>query len=455
MCEYKNKVESRYKKGRISFILIAIYSGICSIAEIEVKYYFKETKKLNAESLDWYTSLLSKPYKIKSLLGLLIDNFKICDSSHKYYLYLCFLINGISWIIFIIFKNGEFIIPIISQILINLSLSFTIVIGTHLKFELCRMYDRFKYDENKKGEKNKELTSEYFIFSNLATLISYFLHYFLIEKLSNDFIFYMCGLFSLLILASGLIVKETKFKNKYNNEIICSSFNGEEKKEDEEKDENENNEINKEICCANFCLKYGLQFCHKFLLFRKELISLLILIFIMEILPSNLTTLFFYESNFLGFTQKDISLIVLFSKSFTVFINCIFKYEKNLGCVIFFVKVFMFLNYSLIFLLVTQKTQKYINNYFLIIIISCLNEGLYSLWQRSYNFLAIQNSYEFFQNFCCLFVCDITQIFARQIEYFLTSYFNVTNSNFENFGIIIFIEIILILIQLLYIYIYI
>lgn len=57
--------------------------------------------------------------------------------------------------------------------------------------------------------------SEHFIIKSIGTLIPSYLKGYLIEKYSNNIIFYISGLFSFLILASGIILDEDKItKNK-------------------------------------------------------------------------------------------------------------------------------------------------------------------------------------------------------------------------------------------------
>ena len=458
----KEKIKKRFNKNKISFILITIYSGICSIADLGVKYYFKD-KKLETDKLAQYTNILTLPYIIRPLIGILIDTIPIFGYKRKSYLYISFFTNIIFWFIFLYTKNGELIIPLISQIFVNLGLSFTTVIGMAIRVELCKMYDIYKFDDGEKRNIKNEINDIYFKYRNLSILISTLLQGFLMEKYSYNVIFYLCAFFSLFILISAFILKERKisvrgciFSNQ-SRETIYSSFN------DEDEEEN-----NKKLCCDEFCQKNSPIFCQKFhrnfwkivlpiidLLCNNNIIVLLILILILEILPSNSSTFFFYESNYLCLTQKEIGLIDFYSKVFTVIINYIYNFvfgKANFKCIIFFVKIFMFLNYSLVYMLVTQITQKYINDYYLIIITSCLREGLINLGQRPYSLLATYyspKSFEATTSTLCVGASDLGHYLANQIDIFLTQYYNVTNYNFENLGIIIFIENVFVLIQIL------
>ena len=200
---------SKLIRNKISCLLISFYSGICVISDIGVKYYFKDKKKVDTAMLSKLLLLFKIPYLLKPLYGLLLDFFPLCGYKKKYYLFLYFFVNIISWYIFIISKNESLYSSIICQLFINISLSFTTVIGSAIQVEISKMYDNSK---NSIGQRTSELMSTHFIVKSIGTLIPSYLKGFLIEKYTNNIIFYISGLISFFIFTSALILEEDRIK---------------------------------------------------------------------------------------------------------------------------------------------------------------------------------------------------------------------------------------------------
>ena len=449
MDEKEDVNEKKFIRNRISFFLISFYSGICVISDLGVKYYFKDKKKVETALLTKILLLFKLPYLIKPLYGLLIDFFPICGYKKKYYLFICFFINIISWYIFIISgnnNNNNLLTSIICQLLINISLSFTTVIGSAIQIEISKKY---KNSKNGISEKSSELMSQYFIIKSIGTLIPSFFKGFLIEKYSNDIIFYISGIISFFIFISGIILEEDKIikkktikKHHKNTKIILSHLI-----EEEEEQNNNNNHINKKNKIDQIID----------LIKDRNITVLLTIIFILESSPSSVSPLFYYETNILGLNPKDLGLIDFFSQISIILVIIIYKnvvHKFNFKLITFLVKISMFFIYSLIYLLIMRITQKYISDLYLVTFATSLNAGLHSLGQLPYSLLAIQFSpknLEATTYSLCIFSCYLGNIFSDYIDYGLAIYFNVTHYNFENLGILIFIENILNLIQLLYI----
>ena len=429
-------------RNKISFLLISFYSGLCVISDLGVKYYFKDQKKVDTTLLTKILSLFKIPYVIKPLYGLLIDFFPICGYKKKSYLFICFFINIISWYIFMC-SNNHLYIAIISQLLVNTSLSFTTVIGSAIQVEMSKMY------ENKKeGEKSSDLLSQYFITKSIGTLIPSIFKGFLIEKYTNDIIFYISGLISIFIFISGIILVEDKInpkkirlklKSNKNNQPLISNVI------EEEDNNNNNNNDNKLGQILN-------------LIKDKNVIVLLVIIFILESSPSSVSPLFYYETNVLGLNPKDLGLIDLVSQISIIVVIVIYNYyfrSFNFKLITFFVKISMFLIYCLICMLIMKKTQEFISDFYLVTFATSLHAGLKSLGQLPYSLLAIQFSplnLKATTYSLCIFSCYLGNLFADYIDYGLSIYFNVSHYNFENLGTLVFIENVLNVIQLLYIF---
>ena len=420
----EEKKNIKFIRNKISCLLISFYSGICVISDLGVKYYYKDIKKVDASLLSKILLLFKIPYAIKPFYGLILDFFPLCGYKKKYYLFICFLINISSWYIFIAISNkGNLIKTIICQLFVNISLSFTAVIGSAIQVEVSKMYENSK---NSIGERTSSLMSEYFIVRSIGTLIPSYLKGFLIEKYTNNIIFYISGLISFFIFLSGLILDDDKVKKeiKKQKKVKFSPLL------EEEENNNENNKTSQIIN----------------LLKDKNIFYLLFLVFILESSPSCVSPLFFYYTNMLGLNPKDLSLIDFFSQISIIIVNILYKFfcqKLNFKCITFFVRISLFCIFYLIYMLIMKITQQYISDLILVTFTSSLHEGLHILGQLPYYLLGIILSpleLEATTYSLCISSCYLGNMLADFIDSRLAIFFNVTHYNFKNLGILILIE---------------
>ena len=426
------KKKSKMTRNKISILLIGFYAGICVISDLAVKYYFKDKKKVETANLTRILIIFKIPYLIKPLYGLLLDFFPIFGYKKKSYLFICFLVNISSWYLFIISNDKNMYFSIICLLFIHISLSFTTVIGSAVQVDLSKMYEN---DKSNIGEKTSELMSEYFIIKSLGTLIPSYFKGFLIEKYTNDIIFYISALISVIILISDLLLVEEKLTKKTKEKKLSSSLL--EKKKKKNKDENKTEQI------LN-------------LIKNKNIIILLSLIFILESSPFCASPLFYYETNILNLNPKDLGYIDFLSQITIIIVIFIYKnlcFKYNFKAITFFVRICQFALFSLIYMLIIRNTQKYIDDYYLVTITITLHEGFNSLGKLPYSLLAILFSplnLEATTYSLCIFSSYLGNIFADYIDYFLATYFQISHYNFTNFGILVLVENILNLIPLFY-----
>ena len=426
------KKKSKMTRNKISILLIGFYAGICVISDLAVKYYFKDKKKVETANLTRILIIFKIPYLIKPLYGLLLDFFPIFGYKKKCYLFICFLVNISSWYLFIISNDKNMYFSIICLLFIHISLSFTTVIGSAVQVDLSKMYEN---DKSNIGEKTSELMSEYFIIKSLGTLIPSYFKGFLIEKYTNDIIFYISALISFIILISDLLLVEEKLTKKTKEKTLSSSLL--EKKKKKNKDENKTEQI------LN-------------LIKNKNIIILLSLIFILESSPFCASPLFYYETNILNLNPKDLGYIDFLSQITIIIVIFIYKnlcFKYNFKAITFFVRICQFALFSLIYMLIMRNTQKYIDDYYLVTITITLHEGFNSLGKLPYSLLAILFSplnLEATTYSLCIFSSYLGNIFADYIDYFLATYFQISHYNFTNFGILVLVENILNLIPLFY-----
>jgi hypothetical protein len=431
-----NKMKNaKMTRNKTSILLIGFYAGLCVISDLAVKYYFKDKKKVETANLTGILIIFKIPYLIKPIYGLLLDFFPIFGYKKKSYLFICFFINILSWCIFIISNEQNIYASIICLLFVNISLSFTTVIGSAIQVDLSKMYEN---EKSNIGEKTSQLMSEYFIIKSVGTLIPSYFKGFLIEKYTNDIIFYISALISLFIFLSGVIMLEEKIEDK-NGEKMSSSLI-------EEENENINNNIKNENKTEQILN----------LIKNKNIILLLSLIFILESTPFCESPLFYYETNILGLNPKHLSYIDFFSQISIIIVIYIYKklcFKYNFKAITFFVRICQFCLFLLIYMLIMRNTQKYIEDLYLVTFTVTMQRGFNSLGKLPYSLLAIQFSplnLEATTYSLCVFSSYLGNIFADYIDYFLSVYFKISHYNFNNLGILVLIENVLNLIPLFY-----
>ena len=435
--EYDAKKKSKMTRNKISILIIGFYAGLCVISDLAVKYYFKDKKKVETANLTRILIIFKIPYLIKPIYGLILDFIPICGYKKKSYLFICFLVNISSWYLFIISNEKNMLFSIICLLFVNISLSFTTVIGSAIQVDLSKMYEN---EKNNISEKTSQLMSEYFIIKSLGTLIPSYFKGFLIAKYSNDIIFYISGIISFLILISDLILVEEKNIEKNEERVSSSSLLDNEEKE---KEKNNNKKENTTQQILN-------------LIKNKNIIILLSLIFILESSPFCMSPLFYYETNFLNLNPQDLGNIDFLTQISIIVVIYIYKnlcFKYNFKAITFFVRIFQFTLFFLIYMLIMRNTQKYISDLYLVTITITLREGFTSLGRLPYSLLAIQFSplnLEATTYSLCVFSCYLGNIFADYIDYFLAVYFQITHYNFVNLGILVLVENIINLIPLFY-----
>ena len=426
--------ENKCKRNKISFLLISFYSGVIEISDLGLKYYLKDQQQMSATIFAKIFLLIKFAYLIKPLYGIFIDFVPIFGYKKKLYLFICFFINILSWYIFIFKNNNNLLISIICHLLINISISFATVIRSAIQVEISRFQDKQK---NRISKGTSSLNSLNFIIKTIGSLIPSYFKGFLIEKYSYDVIFYICGLFSFFILISAIILEEdknVKLKPTKSQSKLFSPLIG------QKKQENGNNKI---INLIN----------------NKNIVILLLLILILESSPSYVSPLFYYEINFLGLNPKNLGFIDFTSNIAIILFIYVYEYffkEYNFKSLIFFIRILIFGNISLVYLLISKRTQEYINDFILLTFTSSLHCGLHRLAQLPYNLLRIKFSPLGLDATTSAFsdcASNLGNILADYIDYILAIYFNVTHYEFINFGKLIFVENILNLLPLIYIWI--
>ena len=430
------KIEKKCQRNRITVLLISFYSGIIGISDLGLKYYLKDQNEMNPSTFAQILLIIKVAYLIKPIYGLLIDFIPIFGYKKKIYLFICFFINGLSWFLFIIKISNNLIILIIFHIIINISISFTAVIGNSIQLEISKLQDKQKIFSSK----TFNLMYQKHLVKAIGTLIPSFFKGFLIEKYSYDIIFYMCALFSLFILISVLVFDEDKIEKtrrmsmKSQKNIHFSLIEGNKKKNNIK---NNNKLLN---------------------LINKNILMFFFLVLLLESTPTCVSPLFYYQINVLGLNPQSLGLIDFSSQITTIVFILIynnFLIQFNFKSITFVVRILIYGSYYLIYLLITKSTQKYISDFALLAISSSLYAGLHNLGQLPYNFLCIKFSsigLEATTDSFSIFFLYLGNMFADYIDYSLALYFNVTRYDFSNLGMLVFIDNLINLIPLIFMF---
>ena len=271
---------------------------------------------------------------------------------------------------------------------------------------------------------------------SLGTLIPSYFKIFLVEKYTNDIIFYISSLISMFILISGIILKEEKIvENKKDNVTNSVNLLDKEKKQ-------ENSETNTQQIIN--------------LLKDKNIILLLSLIFILESSPLCISPLFYYETNFLGFNPKNLSYIDFLSQISIIVIIYIYQnffIKFNFKTITFYSRIFIFSLFSLIYLLIIGASQKYINDLYLVTFVMAIREVFISLGKLPYNLLVMKYSplnLEATTTSLSIFSSYLGNIFGDYIDYIIAINFKISHYNFNNLSTLVLIEGIFNLIPLIF-----
>ena len=338
-----NLIEKKYNRNKYAYLLLSFNSGIATITELAVNYYFKDKLKINPAFLSQINAVIKIPFMIKPLFGLITDLFPIFGFRRKFYIIISAILSSLSWFIFANFKLDWFE-STICLFIINASLGFSTVLSQAIFVELGKLSKEYKLADD-----TKDLANTYVIVKNLGMIIAAFLKGYLLEIFSIEGMFIINGINQIMMLFSGIILIEEKVKKNEENEYLIS-----------EKKENENEK-------GNFKLLFNY-------IFQKKIIFpfCFIIILILFSSPCLNDTMFYYCSNQLKFTPNEFGII----HSCTLIINLIIiiihkqfiSKKLSFKQIIFLAKILLFTFTIPNYFLVKNLTKNFINDFFLVVI---------------------------------------------------------------------------------------
>ena len=337
-----NFIEKKYNRNKYAYLLLSFNSGIATITELAVNYYFKDKLKINPAFLSQINAVIKIPFMIKPLFGLITDFFPIFGFRRKFYIIISAILSSLSWFIFANFKLDWFE-STICLFIINASLGFSTVLSQAIFVELGKLSIEYKLAED-----TKDLANTYVIVKNLGMIIAAFLKGYLLEIFSIEGMFIINGINQIMMLFSGIILIEERVKIKEENENLI----------EKEKEKNEKGNF-KQLFNYIFQKKIIFPFCF-------------IIILILFSSPCLNDTMFYYCSNQLKFTPNEFGII----HSCTLIINLIIiiihkqfiSKKLSFKQIIFLAKILLFTFTIPNYFLVKNLTKNFINDFFLVVI---------------------------------------------------------------------------------------
>lgn len=326
-------IKNKKFRNQMAYLIISFNQGVSSVSELAVSYFFKDELKLEPALLSQIMSLVTVPWMIKPLFGLITDLIPICGYRRKIYIMICGLINIIGWMMMASVVKSLFGATSI-LFLINCGLSFSTVLGEAVVVELSQIHD----ESDKDKSSAKDYVSLFFFCKYVGALVSAYLKGYLVEIMNVRSVFLITSFLPWLLIISGFILIEGKI------------FDKEDFPANNQNDNIEISSSQEHVTQPDGLVKQFFTFmCKKYVIVP----TLFIIAFMAT--PSYSDPFFYFLTNELKFSPIDLGKISFFSTLATLiailmykwfFKNVNFKLMITVGTVISF--IFSFLGYILV-----------------------------------------------------------------------------------------------------------
>ena len=410
----KEEVIKKFTRNKYSYLLLCFNSGISSITSLAVNYYFKDKLKIEPSFLSQIMAFMRIPYMLKPVYGLLTDMFPIFGYRRKFYIIISAILCSLGWLIFSLIKLDVYQ-SALCLFIINVNLSFSTVLSQAIFVEIGKL----TYNGELVGN-TKDLVSVYFIVKNLGLILAASLKGILIEIFSIETVFLINSLNQTIMLLAGIILIEDKVSNKEaeNKEKLLTSST--ENNENESKTNNSLSTLFEYIFQSKILIPY-----------------FFVLIFLST--PVYTETMFYYCSNILKLTPNKFGIIQTFQMGgnllivfiYKNFISKRFSFKQTLTLS----RIVLFLSLLPNYFLVNGYTQKYIDDFYIVLITTSSNFILTTVASLPvFNLAAKLSPKNLEGTVYAIFVSAISlgQIDSTLFGSWLTKIFNITANNFEN-----------------------
>lgn len=197
--------------NKLCYYLISFYAGISSITELAVSYYFKDTLLVGPAKVSQLMTAIALPWSLKPLLGLVTDCLPIFGYKRKFYILLCGIFASLCWY----FMSTEPTLgnTVFFLVIINICSAFSSILGEAVVVDLAKNVTTAS-SEDEKSTNAKDYISLFMIFKYFGMLFASFMKGKLVETIGLKQVFIIGSTLPILIIIAGLIMIDTKIKPK-------------------------------------------------------------------------------------------------------------------------------------------------------------------------------------------------------------------------------------------------
>ena len=114
--------------------IVAVTQGFISFPNLSIQYFFKDTLNLDPAALALFNSIINFVWILKPIFGFITDSCPCFGFRRRPYLFFFSLSCSASWVL-LSFVVNSLPLAILVKILINISISFTNIVGEALMVE--------------------------------------------------------------------------------------------------------------------------------------------------------------------------------------------------------------------------------------------------------------------------------------------------------------------------------
>ena len=227
--EDDDSVSEDYKRIRsnnqILYLICSFTWGISTISELAIQFFFKDELGVEPDLLLQINSLISFPWTLKPLYGLLSDLFPFYGYRRKSYLIMFGTIMIICWLL-MAFYTKTIIQTTIILFVRNFCLAFISVLAESMVVELTQL------ETSNLDSKSKDYVSSFFFVKHLGSLITSYLKGVFVDIFALRKIFLIDAFVPIGFIIVGFLYIEAKKENSLHKN---PSYNSEDKEQYEKK----------------------------------------------------------------------------------------------------------------------------------------------------------------------------------------------------------------------------
>lgn len=221
--------------NKICYLLISFHSGICTLSDLAVQYFFKDQLKLEPGYMSQILSICLIPWMIKPLFGIITDLFPIFGYRRKIYILFCGILDIICWL-YMAFFVQTLLQAVIALFLVNVAVAFSSVLAEAIVVELSKLDEAEKSfeasdndnsndnDFEQKDTKAKDLISMFLILKDIGILASSYLKGLFVDIMNLKTIFLISAFTPLLIIIGGLYFVDSRCEEKCDENLNSSQM---------------------------------------------------------------------------------------------------------------------------------------------------------------------------------------------------------------------------------------